>query len=190
MPLAPEISAFGDGEHSPGLTGITIDGGGFGAFPGSAWIYENSDRSGNSDQLTIDTWNDIQLSVDIPSSLTNIAGTRYLFVQREDLAWSQPFSFSLEIPEEEEEDRPDFDPKFNTVGGPRIRRRIYVVELADGTEVIVESIAQAQKILEDNRPKEQVLPPAEPLPKVSIAMPGQRPSVARLKAPSGMRGMI
>ena len=93
---APEVSAFGDGEHQFGETGLTIDGGGFGAFPGAAWIYENADRTGLTDQLTIGTWNDIQFSgVDIPGSPNNSPGTRYLFVQREDLAWSQAFAFAF-----------------------------------------------------------------------------------------------
>ena len=93
---APEISAFGDGVHEIGEAGLTIDGGGFGAFPGSAWIYANSDRSGAADQLTIGAWNDIQFTgVEIPDPANNTAGTRFLFVQREDLAWSQGFSITL-----------------------------------------------------------------------------------------------
>ena len=93
---APEISAFGDGTHDAGETGLTVDGGGFGAFPGSLWIYENANRTGNADQLTIGTWNDIGLTgVEIPASPNNSNGTLYLFVQREDLAWSQGFSFTL-----------------------------------------------------------------------------------------------
>ncbi len=93
---APEISAFGDGDHRIGEAGLTIDGGGFGAFPGSAWIYANSARSGAVDQLTIGVWNDIQFTgVEIPAPANNTAGTRFLFVQREDLAWSQGFSITL-----------------------------------------------------------------------------------------------
>ena|SRR3990167_4654706 len=92
---APEVSAFGDGDHDPGATGLTVDGGGFGAFPGSVWIYENDDLTGNADELDVNSWNDLQLNVDIPGSLTNTAGTRYLFVQREDLAWSNAFAFTL-----------------------------------------------------------------------------------------------
>jgi hypothetical protein len=98
MPLAPEISAFGDGDHETGETGLTIDGGGFGAFPGFVWIYQNEDRTGSTDQLIPGAWNDIQISmISIPSSVNNQAGTRYLFVQREDLAWSQGFGFTLSI---------------------------------------------------------------------------------------------
>lgn len=93
---APEVSAFGDGDHEIGESGLAIDGGGFGGFPGAAWVYENANRTGATDQLTISAWNDIQLTgVDIPASPNNVAGTRYLFVQREDLAWSQAFSFTL-----------------------------------------------------------------------------------------------
>ena len=92
---APELSAFGDGTHDIGETGLTIDGGGFG-FTGSAWMYENSDRSGAADQLIVGAWNDIQLTgVAIPASPNNTAGTRYLFVQRDDLAWSQGLAFTL-----------------------------------------------------------------------------------------------
>lgn len=96
MALAPEISAFGDGDHVEGETGLTIDGGGFGAFPGSVWMYESADRTGEADELTVGAWNDIQLTgVEIPASPNNSAGTAYLFVQREDLAWSQGFEFTL-----------------------------------------------------------------------------------------------
>ncbi len=95
---APEVSTFGDGDHRIGEVGLTIDGGGLGAFPGSAWIYENSNRSGLNDELIIGTWNDIELrNVDIPGSVNNAAGTRYLFVQREDLAWSQGLAFTLSV---------------------------------------------------------------------------------------------
>jgi hypothetical protein len=96
MALAPEIASFGDGNHQIGATGLSIAGGGFGAFPGAAWIYAAADRSGAADQLTVGTWNDITLSgVEIPASPNNVAGTVYLFVMREDLAWSQAFTFTL-----------------------------------------------------------------------------------------------
>lgn len=94
---APDISAFGDGSHDLGETGLTVDGGGFGAFPGSLWIYENANRTGAADELTIGAWNDLQVTgVEIPASPNNVAGTRYLFLQREDLAWSQGFEFTLQ----------------------------------------------------------------------------------------------
>lgn len=93
---APELSAFGDGSHSAGDSGLSVDGGGFGAFPGSLWIVENSDGSGAADELTVGAWNDIALSgVEIPGSLTNTAGTRYLRLLREDLAWSNTLAFTL-----------------------------------------------------------------------------------------------
>lgn len=96
MALAPEISAFGDGGHEEGETDLTIDGGGFGAFPGSAWMYQNADRTGLADELTVGAWNDIQLTgVEIPAAPNNSPGTVYLFVEREDLAWSQGFEFTL-----------------------------------------------------------------------------------------------
>lgn len=94
---APELSGFGDGTHAFGETGLVVDGGGLGAFPGSLWIFENSDLSGAADQLTVGGWNDLQLTgVEIPATPNNSAGTRYLAVQREDLAWSVPLAFTLE----------------------------------------------------------------------------------------------
>jgi hypothetical protein len=94
--LAPEIASFGDGNHTVGETGLAISGAGFGAFAGTAWMYQNADRTGLADQLTVGTWTDMQLgSVDIPASPNNSAGTVYLFVEREDLAWSVPFAFTL-----------------------------------------------------------------------------------------------
>jgi len=96
MALAPEIAAFGDGSHAEGATGLTVSGGGFGAFPGELWMYQNADRSGLSDQLTVGAWNDIELTgVEIPVSPNNATGTVYLFLMREDLAWSQGFEFTL-----------------------------------------------------------------------------------------------
>lgn len=76
-----------------------MDGGGFGFYsPGvsGVWIYQNSDRSGSADELSVVSWNSVSVTVDIPSSLTNTAGTRYLFLQRSDLAWSNAFAFTLE----------------------------------------------------------------------------------------------
>lgn len=99
MALAPEIAAFGDGAHDMGETGLSVDGGGFGAFPGTLWMFENADRSGAADQLTIGGGNDLQLTgVEIPASPNNSAGTVYLAYQREDLAWSQSFAFTLVNP--------------------------------------------------------------------------------------------
>lgn len=96
MPLAPEIAGFGDGDHKQGETGLTITGGGFGAFPGSVWMYQNADRSGLADQLTVGAWSDLQVSgVAIPASPANAPGTVYLFLRREDLAWSQGLAFTL-----------------------------------------------------------------------------------------------
>ena len=93
---APEISAFGDDAHSDGETGLVIDGGGFGAFPGEVWMFANANRTGSADQLTVGAWNDIQLTgVAIPGSTNNVTGTVYLLLQREDLAWSQGHAFTL-----------------------------------------------------------------------------------------------
>ncbi len=92
----PDITNFGDEDHEEGETGLVINGAGFGAFPGTAWIYQNANRTGTTDLLTVATWNDMRLSgVDIPGSPNNATGTVYLFVQREDLAWSLPYAFTL-----------------------------------------------------------------------------------------------
>lgn len=96
---APGIAAFGDGSHAPGASGLAVQGGGFGFYsPGvsGVWIYENADRTGDADELNIVSWNSVEATVDIPGSLTNTAGTRYLFLQRSDLAWSNAFAFTLE----------------------------------------------------------------------------------------------
>lgn len=93
---APEISAFGDADHEMGETGLGVDGGGFGAFAGSLWIYENPDRTGDADELVFGEWSDLQvLGVQIPEDANNEPGTRYLYLQREDLAWSNAFEFTL-----------------------------------------------------------------------------------------------
>ena len=94
---APSISAFGDATHEPGDTGLVVDVSGAGPFPGSLWIFENADGSGDADQLTVGDWTDEQLSgVAIPASPNNSSGTRYLRVQRADLAWSIAFPFTLD----------------------------------------------------------------------------------------------
>lgn len=96
MPLSPDITAFGSGARNPGDTNIDIDGAGFGAFAGEVWIFAASDRSGAADQLTVNSWNDLLINVDIPGVLNNATDTvLYLAVQRSDLAWSQSFSFTM-----------------------------------------------------------------------------------------------
>lgn len=93
---APQVNAFGDGSHPLGASGITISGAGFGPFAGSAWIYQNDDLTGLADELTVTSWADLEIVVTIPGSLNNAAGTRYVFVQRPDLAWSNALAFTLE----------------------------------------------------------------------------------------------
>jgi hypothetical protein len=96
MALAPEIASFGDANHEAGETGLAIAGAGFGAFAGTVWMYQNADRTGLADQLTASGWTDMQISgIEIPASPNNGAGPVYLFVEREDLAWSVPFAFTL-----------------------------------------------------------------------------------------------
>lgn len=97
MALAPEIASFGDGNHEEGETGLTASGGGYGAFPGRVLMTQNADGSGLVDVLTVNgAWSDIEIAgIDIPASPNNAAGTVYLIVEREDLAWSQGFAFTL-----------------------------------------------------------------------------------------------
>lgn len=99
MALAPEIASFGDGSHQQGETGLTISGGGFGAFAGRVLMAQNADGSGLVDLLTVSgPWNDIEIAgIDIPASPNNSAGTVYAIVEREDLAWSQGFQFTLTL---------------------------------------------------------------------------------------------
>ena len=97
---APEVASFGDADHQTGESGLAISGGGFGAFPGAVWMFQNADRTGLADQLTVGgAWDDLNIAgISIPASPNNSAGTVYLFVEREDLAWSVPFAFTLTDP--------------------------------------------------------------------------------------------
>lgn len=94
---APYISSFGDDDHQEGETGLTIGGFDFGFFEGEVWMYENNDRTGNADQLSVTGWSDMSITgVDIPASPNNATGTVYLFVKRSgDLAWSLAYTFTL-----------------------------------------------------------------------------------------------
>jgi len=97
MPL-PAITAFGDGSHAPGASGVDIVGGNFGAFPLGVSIFQNEDRTGAVDALTVNSASDLLINVDIPSSLNNSAGTRFVAVQleNEDLSFSFPFTLEGE----------------------------------------------------------------------------------------------
>lgn len=96
---APVVSDFGDESHDPGATGLTINGFQFSHFPGEAWMYENADRTGNADQLTVTTWADMILTgVEIPAAPNNAEGTVYLFVKTENNEWSLPYEFTLGTP--------------------------------------------------------------------------------------------
>lgn len=97
MALAPEIASFGDASHEEGETNLSVLGGGFGAFPGRVLMCQNADGSGLVDVLVISgAWSDIAISgIEIPASPNNATGTVYLIVEREDLAWSQGFAFTL-----------------------------------------------------------------------------------------------
>lgn len=97
---APLISNFGDENHEEGETGLTATGFDFGpGFPveGTLWMFENADRSGQSDELTISGHTDMTISgIEIPASPNNSTGTVYLAFQRGgDLAWSNSYTFTL-----------------------------------------------------------------------------------------------
>ncbi len=102
---APNISNFGDENHEEGETGLVVDGFSFGFDPGDdsmageLWMYQNSNRSGNADQLTVGAggWSDMQLTgVAIPGAPNNAAGAVFLFVKRfGDNAWSLGYAFTL-----------------------------------------------------------------------------------------------
>ena len=98
--VAPFISDFGDEDHEPAETGLTVTG--FDFFPGVAiqgtlWMFENADRSGASDSLPIGTHTNNSIpDVEIPASPNNADGTVYLAFQRGgDMAWSNSFQFTL-----------------------------------------------------------------------------------------------
>ena len=98
MPLAPVVWDFGDESHAAGATGLTVDGAGLGISAGELWMYQNADRSGSADQLTVGTWSMTQLTgVAIPETLNNSPGTVYLFAKRVDQAWSPAYQFTLEV---------------------------------------------------------------------------------------------
>ncbi len=93
----PFISNFGDEDHEKGETGLVIDGFELGFFAGEAWMYQNADRTGNADQLTVTAWSDLSLTgVAIPAAPNNALGTVYLFIKRfGDNAWSLSYTFTL-----------------------------------------------------------------------------------------------
>lgn len=103
--VAPLITDFGDEDHDLGETGLAVAG--FDFFPGVAeqgelWMFENADRSGAADQLTIGTHSNNSIpDVEIPASPNNSAGTVYLAFRRGgDQAWSNSYSFTLAISSE------------------------------------------------------------------------------------------
>ncbi len=96
----PFISNFGDENHEEGETGLTVDGFDLGSGldgVGELWMYQNADRTGSADQLTVGTWRNEQLTgVEIPASPNNATGTVYAFVKRfGDNAWSLAYTFTL-----------------------------------------------------------------------------------------------
>ena len=93
---APVVSNFGDEDHRQGESALTIDGFQFGHFTGAAWVFQNANRTGNADELTVGTWGDMQLTgVEIPSSTNNVPGTVSLFVRTDGMVWSLPYTFTL-----------------------------------------------------------------------------------------------
>lgn len=101
MPL-PLIIDFGDESHAEGESGLQLDGFDFGPILGEVWMYQNSDRTGFSDELTVvggqSNWGNNQiLNISIPGTPNNSPGPVYAFVKRfGDQAWSPAFSFTLE----------------------------------------------------------------------------------------------
>lgn len=96
----PFITDFGDETHDFGETGLVVDGFDFGFFPGELWMFENPDRSGAADQLTVGSWGEFQLTgVEIPAVPNNAAGAVYLGLKTQENEWSTPafpFAFTLE----------------------------------------------------------------------------------------------
>ena len=94
---APFISNFGDEDHEEGEVGLVVDGFDFGFFEGEVWMYQNANRSGSSDQLTLTTWSDLSITgVAIPAVPNTAAGAVFLFVERfGDNAWALAYSFTL-----------------------------------------------------------------------------------------------
>lgn len=97
---APTITAFGDGDHEVGATGLVVDGVGFDPFAtdGRLWMNQNSNPNspGLQDELTFSGGDDQQLTgVAIPASPNNVSGTVYLFFERIDGAFSDGFAFVL-----------------------------------------------------------------------------------------------
>ena len=94
---APHISSFGDDDHEEGESNLQIAGFSFGFFTGEAWMYQNANRTGTTDQLTITSWTDLLISgIGIPAVPNNSTGPVFLFVQRSgDLAWSLSHAFTL-----------------------------------------------------------------------------------------------
>jgi len=96
---SPFITNFGDEAHEFGETGLIVDGQDFGFFPGELWMFENADRTGAADQLTVGTWGEQRLTgVAIPASPNNSEGVVFLAVLTENMDWSSPafpFQFNL-----------------------------------------------------------------------------------------------
>lgn len=159
---APDITSFGDGSHEVGETGLSILGAGFGAFPGSVWMYQNSDHTGLSDQLTVGAWDDLTIAgVSIPASTNNSAGTVYLFVEREDLALSQAFEFTLAavvVPPVEDSPSGGFYTDFHPVlsRGRRKRLEELIDEIKEESELIPDKTeSEISKLLRIQEAKDE-----------------------------------
>lgn len=180
---APEVSGFGDGSHAIGENGITVSGGGFGGFPGSVWVYENSDRTGLSDELSISSWNDLEITINFPGSMSNSAGTRYVFVLREDLAWSNEFAFTLTDAVVETSD-------FRTAGGEGARPPIFIVE-RDGVEIVFTSMAEVIQFFGMDRtieePQPQKVVEVGPVIETGLAIYTPKPMPSVLSPNIGIR---
>ncbi len=93
----PFITGFGDGSHNTGETGLSLTGAGMGPRSGTLHMYQNADRTGADDTLTVGSWtNNLLSSISIPGSPNNSPGTVYAVVERYgDHAFSNSFEFTL-----------------------------------------------------------------------------------------------
>lgn len=148
---APVISDFGDEEHASGEAGLTVDGFQFSHFPGELWMFQNANRTGDADELTVGAWGDMQLTgVEIPAAPNNSDGTVYLFLKTENNEWSLPYEFTLGTAASE----PDFSASPLEGGGAPSKappspypRRVMIF----GHRYVVRSIYEERRLLEEMR---------------------------------------
>ena len=87
-------------------------------------------------------------------------------------------------------DRIDHPFTLGTEGGIRPSRPVYVVNL-NGTDYLVDSLAQANELVAANTPTVEPLPPEAPLPRFEVTIPEPRPEkVAMPRASTGIRKLV